>query len=189
MYPTQVCTAEDYAFLSGLAGGSARFVGYPSINGDGIAAYCTFSMSIVSSSSFQEEAWDIIRGFYSEEAQMSIATNNYGGFEVQAFPMKRDVFESVGKETIEHVKLAHESWLRDSADPIMEIDFIYFPAKEGLYEELLETVESIHVKASIDGAIQGIINEETAAYFAGSRNEEEVLKTIDNRARQVIQER
>ena len=189
MYPTQVCTAEDYAFLSGLAGGSARFVGYPSINGDGIPAYCTFSMSIVSSSSFQEEAWDIIRGFYSEEAQMSIATNNYGGFEVQAFPMKRDVFESVGKETIEHVKLAHESWLRDSADPIMEIDFIYFPAKEGLYEELLETVESIHVKASIDGAIQGIINEETAAYFAGSRNEEEVLKTIDNRARQVIQER
>ena len=189
MYPTQVCTAEAYAYLSGLAGGKARFVGNPSVNGQGITAYCTFSMSIVSSSSFQEEAWDIIRGFYSKEAQMSIATNNYGGFEVQAFPMRRDVFESVGKETIEHVNLAHESWLRDSADPEMEIDFIYFPAKEGLYEELLETVESIHVTPCIDGAIQGIIDEEAAAYFAGARSEEEVLKTIDNRARQVIQER
>ncbi|MBP5185566.1 MAG: extracellular solute-binding protein [Clostridiales bacterium] len=189
MYCTQISSAEEYAYLSGLAGGSARFVGYPSINGEGIAAYCTFSMSIVSSSSYREEAWDIIRGFYSEEAQMTIATNNYGGFQPSAFPMKRSVFESVGKETVEHVNSAHETWLKDSADPEKEIDCIYFPAKEGLYEELLETVESIHVTACIDGAISDIISEEAAAYFAGSRTEDEVLKTIDNRARQVIQER
>lgn len=50
-------------------------------------------------------------------------------------------------------------------------------------------VESIHVTACIDGAISDIINEEAAAYFAGSRTEDEVLKTIDNRARQVIAER
>ena len=189
MYCAQVSSPEEYAYLSGLVGGSARFVGYPSINGDGIAAYCTFSMSIVSSSSYREEAWDIIRGFYSEEAQMTIATNNFGGFQPSAFPMKRSVFESVGKETVEHVNLAHETWLKDSADPVKEIDCIYFPAKEGLYEELLEMVESIHVTACIDGAISDIIYEEAAAYIAGSRTEDEVLKTIDNRARQVIAER
>ena len=120
---------------------------------------------------------------------MTIATNNFGGFQPSAFPMKRSVFETVGKETVEHVNLAHETWLKDSADPVKEIDCIYFPAKEGLYEELLEMVESIHVTACIDGAISDIIDEEAAAYFAGSRTEDEVLKTIDNRARQVIAER
>ena len=37
--------------------------------------------------------------------------------------------------------------------------------------------------------MDAILSEEAAGYFAGSRSEEDVLKNIDNRAKQILQEK
>ena len=56
-------------------------------------------------------------------------------------------------------------------------------------EELTEIVESVRFCIHKDDAVMDIIRDESAGYFLGSRTAEDVLKIVDNRARQVVQER
>ena len=188
MIPTSVTDASEYAYLQGLAGNKGKLVGYPSPDGDGVVAHLTFTMSIVKSSAFRDEAWDIIRGLYSDEFQTSIGSY-VSSLVIPSFPIRRSAFEETSKEVFEKVDKAYRRWKKDSSDPKNAINFVYFPLKEGIYEDLLETVESVRYSYHSYDSLTGILSEETAGYFAGSRSEEDVLKNIDNRAKQILQEK
>ena len=188
MLPKTVRDPAEYAYLQGLAGNKGRLIGYPSPDGEGITAYISFSMAIVKSSSYQEEAWDIIRGFYSDDAQTLIGTY-VSNFEGADFPVGRSAFEKTSKDVFEKVDKAYKKWAKDSKDPKNAIDYVYFPLKDGIYEDLLETVESVRCTYHVTTSLDSVLSEEAAGYFAGSRSEEDVLKNIDNRAKQILQEK
>ncbi len=188
MISAYIPDAAEYAYLQGLAGNKGKLVGYPSHDGDGVIANLSFSLSIVKSSSFRDEAWDIIRGLYEDEPQTMLASE-ISSFEPSYFPLRRSAFEKTSKDMFEKVDKAYKKWVKDSADPSNAITFVYFPLKEGIYEDLLETIESIRYTYHSYDSLNDILSEETAGYFAGSRSEEDVLKNIDNRARQILQER
>ena len=73
-------------------------------------------------------------------------------------------------------------------DPSDHYHIVYFPADEGMPGELRELVENVRFSAHVNMSAMGIIQEEAAAYFQDSRSAEDVLRNIDNRANQLVQE-
>ncbi|MBO4688728.1 MAG: extracellular solute-binding protein [Clostridiales bacterium] len=187
MYGIDLTCMDDYCFYHGVVGGCGRYVGYPTIGGNGVAASANMSLAILSSSKYQDESWEIIKSFYSEEAQIKMCEQSqYAG---GGFPMRRSVFEKTSHETVERVNNTYDCYLTDLKKGNDAGSCIYFQADEAMVDEVREIIESVRISGHYDSAVMTIIEEETAGYFQDSRSAEDVLKTIDNRARQIIAER
>ncbi|MBO4927074.1 MAG: extracellular solute-binding protein [Clostridiales bacterium] len=187
MYEVNLCCMDDYCFYHGVVGGCGRFVGYPTISGAGVAASANMSLAILSSSKYQDESWEIIKSFYSEEAQIKMCEQSQ--YEGNGFPMRRSIFEKTSRETVERVNNTYDCYLKDLNKGNDAGNCIYFQADEAMVDEVREIIESVRISDHYDSAVMSIIEEETAGYFQDSRSAEDVLKTIDNRARQIIAER
>ena len=103
--------------------------------------------------------------------------------------MRRSVFEKTSHETVERVNNTYDCYLTDLKKGNDAGSCIYFQADEAMVDEVREIIESVRISGHYDSAVMSIIDEETAGYFQDSRSAEDVLKTIDNRARQIIAER
>ncbi|MBR5975461.1 MAG: extracellular solute-binding protein [Clostridiales bacterium] len=187
MYGIDLSSMDDYCFYHGVVGGCGRYVGYPTSGGNGVAASANMSLAILSSSKYQDESWEIIKSFYSEEAQIKMCEQSqYVG---SGFPMRRSVFEKTSRETVDRVNNTYDCYLQDLNKGNDAGSCIYFQADEAMVDEVREIIESVRISGHYDSAVMSIIDEETAGYFQDSRSAEDVLKTIDNRARQIIAER
>lgn len=166
---------QDYHLYKQAVPGGGKLLGYPSIQKKGILVDPVKSISIVESSPYKKEAWSIIKNFYGEESQL----------ETSAFPVSRSAFAKLGKEETDKIARVYEYYLKSSDKQ----DAKYFPADPNMPEELTEIVESVRFCIHKDDAVMDIIKDESAGYFLGSRTAEDVLKIVDNRSRQVVQER
>ncbi|MCR5275462.1 MAG: extracellular solute-binding protein [Clostridiales bacterium] len=192
LYTGQYAMAElsvrsftDYNFYKKVVDGKGKFVGYPSVDGKGITAMATHSLSILASSDYKDEAWEIIKSFYTEEGQTALINNK--GVREYGLPMMKRVFDKMGSDSL---KLINEAYDYARKDPEMgdHYHIVYFPADEGMPDELRSLVENVRYSAHVNMSAMGIIQEEAAAYFQDSRSAEDVLRNIDNRANQLVQE-
>ena len=110
--------------------------------------------------------------------------------ESASFPIRKSVFQEENEDVVKRIGKAYESWKEDRLENASGMqDFIYFPAREGIAEELFEIAEEVRCVIHVDDDIADVIDEETSGYFAGSRSAEDVLQNIDRRVRQIVQER
>ncbi|MBO4688727.1 MAG: extracellular solute-binding protein [Clostridiales bacterium] len=186
LHPVTLQSVSDYNFFKHLLGGKGKLVGYPTIDGDGVVAEANLSLAIVASSKYKDEAWEVIRSFYSEEAQRTLTSESLAT--AGGYPMMEKVLREEGEETVERLNRVYRVAQEDTK-PEYGMTSIYFPAEEDTMDELLEIIHSIRCCRANDTSVWSIINEEAAGYFADSRTAEDVLKNIDNRARQIVQER
>ena len=187
MLDVRIPSVYEYAFYNGLTEGKARLVGYPSVDGKGIVASPRFSLAIVNTSSHPDEAWDIVKAFYSEEAQKLLTHNK--SWTGSSFPIRISTFEEESNEAVELINEAREKYLELRNNPEYDSSAVYFPVDENLTDKLKEIVTGISCTTLSDTAILDIINEEASGYFVGARSAEDVLKIIDKRAKQIVQER
>ena len=187
MHLTQVWNVAEYNMMKNLLAEKGKLVGCPTFKGEGVTAGSGISLSIVASTKYKDEAWELIRSFYTEEAQRELGESyqmREGGF-----AMRKTVFDEVCVNTVEKINRVYDRVKEDaSRDPDLD-DTKYFRADEATLDELHEIVEGVHCSVKIVGSVWDIIGEEAEGYFAGSRSAEDVLKNIDNRARQIVQEK
>ena len=139
---------------------ACTFLGYPSLEGSGAAIKSFLSIGIVSSSKYKDLAWDFLRAFLEFPGDRE--------FYDTPFPVNRKTFETESQRRLQH----HSP---------------YFTEEE--YNEVKEMIENAKTTFCYDAAMIDVITEEAAAYFAGDRTEDEVLKNIQNRCDLIVKER
>ena len=162
-----------------LVPGHTAFLGYPSSEGTGMSIYCDASMGIVATSKYADLAWDLIRSYlkYSYE----------GSGILFDLPVNRQVFDQECYAEMERNNAVYEKYLRESQGYGFLMEDMNLIHEEDI-DDLRELMSHASTTAETDNNISAIIAEEAAGYFAGDRSEDEVLKTIQNRASTVVKE-
>lgn len=186
MIPTTISDLMEYNFYNGLAAGKGLLLGYPSVDGKGICAFLEVDLAIATASKYKEEAWDIIKNFYGEDAQMRIGSDVTHG---RAMPLKVSAFEAQMEAGMERIHLAYEESLKNAPKTANELQFVYFDASDAMPKALEDAVRSVTCAISKDEALINIVKDEADGYFTGSRTVEDVLANIDKRAAQVVKEK
>ncbi len=181
MAPVSVNNILDYHLYTTLVPGEGKLLGYPTAQGKGIIASPGLSLSIVASSESKDASWEVIRAFMEEEAQLNMAERD------SCIPVLRSAFEKIANETKEKIDRVYQVYL-ESMGSFDYYGGVYFPAASDLVDEFREIIESVNYSFHQDPAVMDILQEETAGYFSGSRSAEDVLKNVDNRAKQIVQE-
>ena len=177
---------DEYARLMNMRGGKVKLIGAPSVNGGGLTGYSRMDLAISATSSHQEEAWDFIRFLFTEEQQLNFSKDSSG------MPLSRLAFSKKMDqeyENFQNYKKELEGETSSAASPAYcygEIDYDVTPEMK---EEMVTIMEKISNVYSFDSRVEAIINEEVAAYFQNQRSAEDVCKNIQNRAKQLVQER
>lgn len=161
-------------------GFDTSYLGYPSESGQGMAIYIDSSVGIVSTSKFKDLAWDLIRAYMEYDPKLSEYT--------VGLPINRQTFE-------DEMEIQRQNMQKDY-DRTMEL-----VGKGGEFYGVLplateEDIDEIRRLMSIatdaycyDKAMLDVVLEESAGYFAGDRSEDDVLKTIQNRASIIAKEK
>ena len=181
MHHVNINSFVDYHVFTSVIPGDGKLVGYPSTDGKGVVMAPGLSLSIVANSEYKDESWEVIKAFLEEEVQIKMAQTD------SILPIRRSAYETIGKETQEKINRVYEHYL-ESKEGFDYYGGAYFPCDPDFVDELTEIVESVRFSNHHDEALMNILLEETAGYFAGSRSAEDVLKNVDNRAKQIVQE-
>ncbi|MBO4928346.1 MAG: extracellular solute-binding protein [Clostridiales bacterium] len=159
--------------------GSTAFLGYPSPDGAGMTCTSYESLGIVATSKYADLAWDFIRSFLQYSGSSDTA--------LPGFPINKDVFEKESLMEMERENKQYERMARETVFDASALDFALRITQEDI-DEVRELLLSVNRSGFTDISISSIICEEAAGYFAGDRTEDEVLKTIQNRASLVVKE-
>ena len=160
-----------------MSPGGAELLGFPGKEKKGMAVHPETSMGIVASSKSKGLAWDFIKAFM--EYDVPSYQNPYG-----------NSLRIAGFEQESHEIMKDRNAFRESYIDRPEIGK-YMGATEVTEEDLKVTralIENASFSTGGDPAIFDIICEEAAAYFAGDRSLDDVLKNIQNRASIVVKE-
>ncbi|MBO4687427.1 MAG: extracellular solute-binding protein [Clostridiales bacterium] len=183
MVGVEITDLNDYSLYLGIAEGNGKFIGYPSLHGNGVMAQSGESMAIFAGSPYKDEAWEVIRSFFSKEAQTSL-TSGIG----RGFPLNISAFDENMQAEKEKINGAYTEFQKDvSQNEVWNV--ILYPVEDGQVEELKGIIENAKSSYHTDEAVMSVIMEEAPGYFEDTRSAEEVLKNIDNRALLIVQER
>ena len=177
---------DEYARLMSLRGGKVKLMGAPSVNGGGLTAYSRVDLAISATSSHQQEAWDFIRFLFTEEQQLKFSESSSG------MPLNRLAFaEKIDQQYESYQQYKKEMQEGQASDAKSSycyggFDYDMTPEMKEDMVKLMEKVANVHC---FDSRVEAIINEEVAAYFQNQRSAEDVCKNIQNRAKQLVQER
>ena len=173
-------TINDFAYQRQLVPGQTAFLGYPSTDGTGMSSYCFSSLGIVATTKYADLAWDFIRSFL----QFS-----YDGSGIQyTLSVNRKTFEKECEDEMNRNNALYEKAMKEYHDLSIYEGYLVWISREDI-DTLRELMSTSKRSVSFDSDITAIICEEAAGYFAGDRSEEDVLKTIQNRASMVVKEK
>jgi len=183
MISVRISDLNDYSLYQGLVEGNGKFIGYPTLTGSGVRAQSLESLAIYAGSPYKDEAWEVIRSFFTSEAQLAVTSESDKGF-----PLLRSAFDEEAKAEKEKIDVAYEAYLKDAA--LNDVwGTIVYPVQDGQIDDLRAIIENVRCSYHTDEAVMDVILEEAPGYFKDARSAEEVLKNIDNRAQKIVQER
>ncbi|MCD7864236.1 MAG: extracellular solute-binding protein [Lachnospiraceae bacterium] len=177
-----ISSVAEYQIQCELYGETVEYIGYPTADGSGTAAYFRgIKLAINADSDEKEAAWEFVKYYL-----LNGYDSNAGGF-----PLVKEQFEEAMAEamTVTYYNSV------DGSEP--EIKAVYQGAEEPIviYKAEQEDVDAIRAlveradcKFAYQTEIQDIINEEADYYFAGQKDAEEVMELIQNRVSLYIAE-
>lgn len=168
-----ISSVADYQIQSELYGGNLDFIGYPVAHGTGTSASLTGAQLAINAKSQNPDlAWEFIRYYLTEDDSG------------QGFPIVKDRFETAMEQAKEAVySLSVEGEVKLPQMTYMDAD-THIEVYEAAQEEI-DAVKSLVGRADskfkYHTKIQKIIDEETAYFFNGQKELEEVTGLIQNR--------
>lgn len=168
----------QYAQVKDLLDGGVTFLGYPSLDGTGMCIESNLTMGIVSSSKYKDLAWEFIRAYMDYEIPEDIS--------FFTMPVDRANFDKISHNQMKESNAEYERIVKEGGISAVKGIFAYITEQD--IEELKTLIENATLSTNLDPAVMDIIEEEAAAYFAGDRTVDEVLKTIQNRTSTIVKE-
>ena len=174
----QMWHVKDYARYIDMYGTNVVFCGIPSSTGGSIAAVASPTLGISKFSPCQEEAWDSIR--YLLECQEDIEWGNGGGLSISRSAVNKanQVAISAYEEEVRTFKVDPHNPQRHPIE-----------ITEEMASEFVKIVENVRVVSSSDPQVNMIILEEAPAYFLDQKSLDDVCRNIQNRTKNLVQER
>lgn len=177
-----------YSVYEAWIGGYSNFgeeatpVGFPTKEGQGSTVTATESFAISAKSDSIDGAWEFVKWFISEEAQIQEDDDRYAYWEL---PVLKKALE----KSAECIK-TKPYYLDENGDKIEYDETVYInnqeiviePATEEEVQKWLDFIYSVDRKGSYayDKAME-IISEEAAAYFSGQKSVDDVAAIIQSR--------
>ena len=177
-----ISAPDDFLNYDRYFGEPTTFIGYPSLEDSGLICYTRGGISIVDRSSYKDEAWLIVKSLFEKDKQKEL-------FNQYELPIRKDVFN----ERLEQMINAP-----DEDVPAASVPFGGMPEYENWQtpkmtrekaDEFLALIGRIDTTAVYDEKIMNLINEETSAFFAGSKSIEEVVRVLQDRVQTLLNER
>ncbi len=165
-----------WQLMKGTYGEDINFIGFPTDSRNGSAINPTFKLAMSAKSKLSEGAWQFMRYFLTDEYQDTLTYD---------FPIKLSRIDALAKEAMEPYTWTDEItgevtkypttwWIGGESIEIGEITQEYV-------DVVMNFLRSLNQVVRYDTSMMNIINEETAAFFAGSKTAEETAKIIQNR--------
>ena len=175
---TTILGTSYFAYIDSACRGKLSYAGYPSSGEGGMAATAAMSMAIAKDSTHPEEAWEFIRFLFEKDVQVA----SVGSW--QGFPVNKEACEVIMQNQQTYYQQMKASLDQNMLDQLMISVF-----DEKTKEHLLSVIGNIHHRYRTDPSVFMIVQEESPAYFTGSRGADDVIRMIENRAKQVVAER
>lgn len=165
----------------GTFGEDITMIGFPSADGDGSVIMPGIELVMSAKSANKDGVWSFLRNFLSDEYQSEI----YG------FPVIIKHLEESAKEAMQKNYYEDENGNRVEYDDtyyVGEMEIIIEPMTEQETKELMDELYSLKQMYRYDNALNQIISEEAAAYFAGQKSAKDVADIIQSRAQLYVNE-
>ncbi|MBR4818546.1 MAG: extracellular solute-binding protein [Clostridiales bacterium] len=174
----KIYSVNEYCLDSNQNQGRVSFIGYPGPQRTGMAVTPRMSLGIVSSGSNKDLAWDFIRAYLMYDVPEDVQD--------MGLSVNRSVFDKQCRREMEEENRVYDDWVK-KLGRLPPAD-IFAKITEEDIDELRVLMDHADVSCVIDQAMFDVISEEAAAYFAGDRSMDEVLKLIDNRTSLIVSE-
>lgn len=166
---------DSFTYNWNLLGDPVSFMAYPSDYSTGLSFSSYRYFAVSEHSENKKEAWDLSKILLSEEYQERLDEVFIG------FPVRMEAFDKA-IEKAKQLKDQQNNWdwgLGMSTQPLPQ---------DGA-DAVREIVEGITTMGMYDDGVMGIIEEESAAFFSGSKSAEQVVKVIQDRVQTLLNER
>ncbi len=185
LYEDYISQFTDMQFTKAMFGDDICYKGYPSPSGTGTYVSVDGGLAISSTCADKEGAWSFVREVFGED----YADSHW----LFGFPISRAAYDKALKEAMtpqyytdpetgEQVEMSMGGMGYDD----FSVDFYATTQEEA--DQLAALIENIAGTSSYNENIMNIINEETAALFAGQRTAEQVADVIQNRVSTYVAE-
>lgn len=183
-----IANVLNIKYYEGLFGGEAvSFVGYPVNSGCGakITPTRSFGMKASAEKDKQEGAWQFIRQFLLEDYQENIGFNM--GFPVMEKALRKQYQEAMTPDYYEDEN-GNQVEASKFTEYIAEAPYEIYSLSQEDVDRIDQLVWQLDSLMKTDDQINTIIEEETAAYFNGSKSAQEAADIIQNRIQTYVKE-
>ena len=153
--------------------------GYPSYDGRGASIASASSAAISAKSNEKEGCWEFVKTLMSEDVQSE------GDCNVININAEKKIVDRAYEDYASTFNLLLKQGLPENQIISLGIS----KPNEDAKETYLKIVESTNVSSTTDPAVMNVLNEELQGYFAGQKSIDDAIKTINDRAQTVVDER
>ncbi|MDO5558428.1 MAG: extracellular solute-binding protein [Oscillospiraceae bacterium] len=165
IYNVNIISKMKYAYIND----DIVFKGIPSQNCNGSYVIPDFKISMLETCKCQDEAWNFIKYFISEEYQNKVVQDG-------TFPVKRSSFEKLYDECVEDDILINEKEYRV---PVPD---------EKLKNQINNWIESITSSVLNDDSLSSIAQQEIQCYYDDGQTSEETIKNMMSKIKLYLSE-
>lgn len=170
----------------GYIGDEVVLMGYPGSGNNGPAIQSELSIAVSKDAADLQGCWEFLRRFYQDSYQENIDL---------AFPVSRKAMHKLAEKAM-HPKI--HTYTNENGEKVSEPETssvflngkeikIPVPSQEDV-NTVMNIINSLDMKVSVDSKITGIINEEAGAFFAGQKSAENTADIIQSRVKVYISE-
>ena len=162
-----------------------KFVGYPSVGGNGAVISLSESLAILTNSSDKDTCWELIKEFFKNTEEEE--ENNGGRVYYNGLPTLKSQFEKMADAATKKPYYIDEngkkieysySYYDQTSNKSVDVD----PLTEEEKNKLVDYIKNATVIAdNFDPEIQNIIIEESKAFFEGEKSSDEIIKNLQSR--------
>lgn len=180
-----ISNIEDCKYqIKGYMGEEVSYVGFPTSDSKGSCLGISGSALMVSANSQQQdEAWQFVRQFLTEEYQTSS--------ELYSMPVLKSAFLAKAAKATERSYWTDENGNKEYYDDYWTINgeqVVLEPFTQEEVEEICQFIYGVNRTAYYNEEIRNIIIEDAEAFFSGQRSAQEVAGIIQSRAQVYINE-
>lgn len=180
-----ISNIEDCKYqIKGYMGEEVSYVGFPTSDSKGSCLGISGSALMISANSQQQdEAWQFVRQFLTEEYQTSS--------ELYSMPVLKSAFLAKAAKATERSYWTDENGNKEYYDDYWTINgeqVVLEPFTQEEVEEICQFIYGVNRTAYYNEEIRNIIIEDAEAFFSGQRSAQEVAGIIQSRAQVFINE-
>ncbi len=180
-----ISNIEDCKYqIKGYMGEEVSYVGFPTSDSKGSCLGISGSALMISANSQQQdEAWQFVRQFLTEEYQTSS--------ELYSMPVLKSAFLAKAAKATERSYWTDENGNKEYYDDYWTINgeqVVLEPFTQEEVEEICQFIYGVNRTAYYNEEIRNIIIEDAEAFFSGQRSAQEVAGIIQSRAQVYINE-